>query len=62
MYTVGDYTSGNQQYYTATGNYPNGTTSTTNHTANNSFIVPVDEALLTAPARESPQTIIPVCQ
>lgn len=54
LYTVGDYTSGNQQYYTATSGYTNPAGGSNDaHGTNNQYIVPVDENLLTA--RDSPQ-------
>ncbi|KAJ6638550.1 Transcription factor RFX3 [Pseudolycoriella hygida] len=56
VYAVSDYTSGGQQYYTTTGNYTNSPTSSGNH-ATNSYIVPVDEQLLTTSAKMSPQAI-----
>lgn len=55
-YAVVDYTSGGQQYYTTTGNYTNSPTSSGTH-ATNSYIVPVDEQLLTTSAKMSPQAI-----
>lgn len=54
VYAVGDYTSGSQQYYTATGSYTNaGSGSNDAHGTNNQYIVPVEDNLLTA--RDSPQ-------
>ncbi|XP_037029042.1 DNA-binding protein RFX2 isoform X3 [Bradysia coprophila] len=55
-YAVVDYTAGGQQYYTTTGNYTNSPTSSGNH-ATNSYIVPVDEQLLTTSSKMSPQAI-----
>ena len=54
VYAVSDYTGGGQQYYTATGNYTNSPTGAGAGASSGSYIVPVDEALLTAQARESP--------
>ncbi|XP_063704529.1 DNA-binding protein RFX2 [Culicoides brevitarsis] len=61
---VSDYSSSGQQYYTTTantGNYSTGNVAANNGSstggANQQYIVPVDETLLTSSSRDSPQTI-----
>lgn len=57
---VGDYTGNGQQQYYTTSNDAYTTSSTGNHQSN-TYIVPVEEAILSGQSRESPQTISAVC-
>lgn len=53
---VGDYSGNEQQQYYTTSNDAYTTSSSGNHQSN-TYIVPVDEAILSGQSRESPHTI-----
>lgn len=58
VYAVGDYAGGQQYYATSSSNFTASSTSSNGNAAGNSYIVPVDEAILGVnQSRGSPQTI-----
>lgn len=63
VYAVGDYAGGQQYYATTASNFTASSTSTNGNGSSNSYIVPVDEAILGVnQSRGSPQTISNVSQ
>lgn len=58
VYAVGDYAGGQQYYATTTSNFTASSSSSNGNANSNSYIVPVDEAILGVnQSRGSPQTI-----
>lgn len=63
VYAVGDYAGGQQYYATTSSNFTAASSSSNGNANSNSYIVPVDDAILgVAQSRGSPQTISTVSQ